>query len=254
MSAGDHGPLRSARVGPNSATIGVPTAPAMCSGPVSPDTMRLAPFAIARMSVMRRRRRLFRGAARRSDNSRCRRFLARPPQHHRSQSAPLTNRRRERTEALRWPPFVRPRRAGIDQHVAARPDPRRDGVRGIRPWNGDRKRNRRIVHADGAHQPNAFLNHVRGVARIDRLRIEESRHRLAQVPPRKPDRSARADRSRQYGRLQQALQIDHRVVLVTAPVWPWRRSAPREGGATRSEPNAHPADQTGRRIRPPSPA
>src|SRR6185503_3810639 len=52
MSAGDHGPLRSARGGPNSATIGVPTAPAMCSGPVSPDTMRLALFAIARMSVM----------------------------------------------------------------------------------------------------------------------------------------------------------------------------------------------------------
>jgi hypothetical protein len=47
-----HGPLRSKRVGPNSATIGVPTAPAMCSGPVSPDTISAALRAMPTRSVI----------------------------------------------------------------------------------------------------------------------------------------------------------------------------------------------------------
>jgi hypothetical protein len=41
-SCGNHGPLRSGYVGPNSATIGVATAPAMCSGPVSPEMISRA--------------------------------------------------------------------------------------------------------------------------------------------------------------------------------------------------------------------
>ena len=37
--ARSQGPLRAGSVGPKSATIGVPTAAAMCVGPVSPDTI-----------------------------------------------------------------------------------------------------------------------------------------------------------------------------------------------------------------------
>src|SRR5678815_1079257 len=52
QSAVDQGPLRSARVGPNSATSGVPTAAAMCSGPVSPEIRMRAGLAIANRSAI----------------------------------------------------------------------------------------------------------------------------------------------------------------------------------------------------------
>src|SRR5687767_1706185 len=51
-SAADHGPLRLASVGPNSATSGVPTAPPMCSGPVSPEISTRARRAMAKRSVI----------------------------------------------------------------------------------------------------------------------------------------------------------------------------------------------------------
>src|SRR6185295_4223354 len=52
MSASAHGPLRAESVGPKCPTAGVPTAAAICSGPVSPDTISRAPFAIDAMSVI----------------------------------------------------------------------------------------------------------------------------------------------------------------------------------------------------------
>src|SRR5262245_8249313 len=52
MSASAQGPLRAASVGPNSPMAGAPTAAAICSGPVSPDTINRALRAIDAMSVI----------------------------------------------------------------------------------------------------------------------------------------------------------------------------------------------------------
>src|SRR5215204_952279 len=42
-SVPDHGPFLSGSVGPNSETMGVPTADAICNGPVSPEIISDAP-------------------------------------------------------------------------------------------------------------------------------------------------------------------------------------------------------------------
>src|SRR4051812_27886456 len=52
MSADANGPLRLGSVGPKMLTVGVPTAVAMCNGPVSPDTTSAASRATATMSVI----------------------------------------------------------------------------------------------------------------------------------------------------------------------------------------------------------
>ena len=67
-SRGSHGPLRAGSVGPNSATTGVPTAAAMCVGPVSPDTIRRALRERATQIAQARRRRHDRRAVRGRDD------------------------------------------------------------------------------------------------------------------------------------------------------------------------------------------
>src|SRR4029453_5573395 len=128
MSAVDHGPLRSVNVGPKRATTGVPTAAAICRGPVSPEIRSRARLAIANRSTM-----LVRGAS--SAESRDARttfagrpgrphpdggdlFLAGAPQHERPHAEPVMNLTREGAEPLRRPALVGPCRARIDQNEA----------------------------------------------------------------------------------------------------------------------------------------
>ena len=61
------------------------------------------------------RRRQPRGARRGRDDGLRERFLAGAPQDERRQAANVAQERGDLTEALRIPPLVRPRRAGIDQ-------------------------------------------------------------------------------------------------------------------------------------------
>src|SRR5688572_33296181 len=57
-----------------------------------------------------------------------------------------------------------------------------------------------------------------GVARIVRLRVEETRQWLPQVSAVEPDDAARTGNPRQHRRLEQPLQINRRVVpLSTKP-------------------------------------
>ena len=102
-SVADHGPFLSGSVGPNSDTMGVPTAAAMCKGPVSPDTISDA----ARHSSTR--------SARRVDDCAPQRFLMGSPQHERDVSSDLAQEGGDFAEAFRRPAFVRPRGAGIEQ-------------------------------------------------------------------------------------------------------------------------------------------
>ena len=113
-SSGDHGPLRAGSVGPKRPTIGVPTAAAMCIGPVSPDTISARARASATRSAIVGRRRQRRAAPPEAATTASReRLFARPPQHDRRQPARVAQERGERAEALRRPALVRPRRAGL---------------------------------------------------------------------------------------------------------------------------------------------
>ena len=101
-------------------TIGVPTAAAMCVGPVSPDTITRRAARQRDEIGDRRLRRQHRRAVRAP--RRPRRRASRSPGPHsttdispcRSRSAAAT-----RAEPRRRPALVRPRRAGIEQRVAA---------------------------------------------------------------------------------------------------------------------------------------
>ena len=66
-----------------------------------------------------RLRREHRGAVGAATTSARERLLARSPQHDRHQPVPLAQRRRDAAEPRRRPALVRPRRAGIQQRVAA---------------------------------------------------------------------------------------------------------------------------------------
>ncbi len=114
MSSARHGPLRSGSVGPKIDTIGVPTAAAMCSGPVSPDTIKRRRATDLDQVGEPGRRREPRRAARRLDDRARHRLFPRSPQHERHQPAHFAQERRQLTEAVRAPPLVGPRRAGIE--------------------------------------------------------------------------------------------------------------------------------------------
>ena len=103
-------------VGPNRLTVGVPTAVAMWSGPVSPDTRSADARASATRSAISVRRRFDAPSPRtRRSPAAASNFFAGPPQDHGLERAALAQERRELAEALRRPPLVRPRGAGIDQ-------------------------------------------------------------------------------------------------------------------------------------------
>ena len=94
-------------------TIGVPTAAAMCVGPVSPDTISAAPRASATRSAI-----VVGGASTAAPpdarhDRRGQRLFAGSPQHDRRQPVPLAQRARDGAEARRRPALVRPRRAGL---------------------------------------------------------------------------------------------------------------------------------------------
>ena len=206
--AASHGPLRAGSVGPNSATTGVPTAAATCSGPVSPDTIRRAPRASARRSPMpvggRGHRRSHSTTRRRGPRS----PVPRPPQDDRQQRVSRGQRRCDLAEPRWRPPFVRPRRARIDERVAAQadaPDAFDYRLARARLGNLERELPPPLGDAEQGQNRQVPVDDVPGVARVARLRVEAGREPLAQVGPGEPDHARRPGRSRERGRLQRAL-------------------------------------------------
>ena len=101
-------------------TIGVPTAAAMCVGPVSPDTISAAPRASAtRSAIVVCGDMIAAPSARRDDLAAS---ASSPGPHSTTDISPCRARsaRRDRREARRRPALVRPRRAGVQQRVCGR--------------------------------------------------------------------------------------------------------------------------------------
>ena len=127
------------------------------------------------------------------------------------------------------------------QRVAARPDARCDRVR--RASTAARRAETRCddVASRRARRPAPGpCGRRAALAGIRRLGVEEPRQRLAQVRAREPDRRGAPGQPRQHGRLDQALQVDRRVVAASRRSAPdRRRAAPSVGprgssGITRS--------------------
>ena len=119
-SSGNQGPFLDGRVGPKMPTTGVPTAAAMCAGPVSPDTMSLAPRDRATRSRDRRRRRDDRRTRGVSGHFFSQGALSFSPQCDGRQAMTIAQRGSDEAEPRCRPPFVRPRCSRIEQHVADR--------------------------------------------------------------------------------------------------------------------------------------
>ena len=159
MSSRDHGPLRSARSVRRARRSGVPTAPAMCSGPVSPDTISCAPLAMREDVDDAGRRTQFGGAARRADDDVERDvFLARSPR-----ARATAHRCRSRIAAAsapnrsRRPALVRPRGAGIDQRIALRSKARGHRVASTGLRHFERKRDAAVARRRAARISARFL-------------------------------------------------------------------------------------------------
>ena len=216
-----HGPLRSGSVGPKIDTIGVPTAAAMCSGPVSPDTISdAAPADRDEVGEPGRRRQ----HARRRSTPRRPIAPATPRPAPRARTAPARAPRAGTPPARRTAPrpaLVRPRRARVDQRERrAGRLPRRS--RRAPPMARCRsgKLTDGSVMPSAAQQPQVLVDDVAlaALARrdFDRLGIERPRALLAQVPDREAEDLRRARRARQDRRLHQPLEVERRRVLSVA--------------------------------------
>ena len=214
------------RSGRTRAPTGVPTAAAMCSGPVSPDTTSARlPRRARRRSGDRGRRRQRARAARRVQRPRCA-SASSPGPHSTTDASPRTSRRNAATSpnAIRRPALVRPRRAGIDQRERFLAPMRRCSLSRASDAHiaqrkrdlGGRRRRRRAAAAGSCGS--RARDRRRRVA--SRLGVERPRALLAQVPDREADHPRRAGRARQHRRLHQALKIERDVVARPA------RSAP----------------------------
>ena len=213
MSAGAHGPFRSALVGPKSPTTGVPTAAARCSGPVSPEIITRAPLAIPNTSLL-----VVGGAT-----------SAAPPAAAATDAASDSSRGPHSTSDRRPCDTARaaataPKRAGGQRlfgHAApgltARTRQHRTAARtcsttcvtGTAIGNVGRS----SAHAEGRKQPEVLEHDVCVAARLRCVRVEEPRRRFAEIGPWKADRAPRAHGACHHRRLDQPLEVDHRGVL-----------------------------------------
>ena len=161
-------------------TIGVPTAEAMCVGPVSPDTITAAPRASAIDVADRRFWRHDRGAVSGRSSRFGEIFLTGTPQDHGHQPAPVPQLRSQRGEPIGRPALVRPGSAGIQQGIrpaGMRQRPARD----VRVDVVDREFGPAGCHAERFEQSEIHLDDVPCLGRIVepaasgivRFRVEE---------------------------------------------------------------------------------
>ena len=190
-SSGDHGPLRCGTVGPKMPTIGVPTAAAMCIGPVSPDTISARRAASATRSAIVGRRREH-ARRRPTPSTTASASASSPGPHSTTDSSPCTlaQKRRELAEALGRPALVRPRRAGIEQRERPIAAERRANARQRRRRRPPRAETRSSIVVD-AERPASSRDSSRrrASAVFDRRQRTDFRCRTGAPPSRAGARS-----------------------------------------------------------------
>ena len=208
-----HGPLRSGSVGPKRLTIGVPTAAAMCSGPVSPDTTSAAARASA-TQVGDRRSRGASTAAPADAATTAAASASSPGPQSTTGVSPHASRRNAASS---------PNRSGGQRlfgHAAPGLSSANGAIRGIRRRSsssaadadvGERKpRSPSSCTPSARSSAQVLVDDVRAALGVVRVGVERARGLLAQVPDREaddprarptrapapPTSSAPADRSR----------------------------------------------------------
>ena len=185
----------------------------MCVGPVSPDTITAAPRASATRSAIVVFGDSIAAPPAARDDRRRERLFAGSPQDDRRQTVPLAQRRRDRAEARRRPALVRPRRARVQQRVAAAGLPaRRRAPPPSRRWSIGNSGAAAVRCRASCSRPRLMRDDVARFARIVDaaaagivdVGVEQPRQPLARVRAVKPIDPRRAGRAGEQRRLDAA--------------------------------------------------
>ena len=230
------GAYRRGSEGPNTATIGVPTALARCIGPVSPVTNRsscaITAATVSRLTSPERSSTRFGGSAART-RSTCARS-AEPPVSTMAAERSRDELFGDLAESLLGPLFDRPPAADVDPDLQRS----RRAARGAVPLprGSPPERGASTPPAPSGARPTAACTSLRALSTVCGGGVVVERHveERAAASAREPDRAPRAGRRDREVRPDVGLEVDREIVVARSPAR--RRGAQGRAGRVPSLP------------------